>query len=329
MAVCAAHLEGHVDRVWCVSWSPCGTRLATAGGDKSIRIWAETSPGAWSTVEHLDGIHMRTVRSVAWAPTGKHLASASFDGTVAVWEFAQNQSPECIAALEGHENEVKSVAWNAGGSMLATGGRDKTVWIWEMVPTAVATDGEFECAAVLRDHTQDVKCVKWHPHHDVLASASYDDSVRTWVDDDGDWACATTLRGHDSTVWSVDFDASGTRLFSCSADCSFVVWAASQAGEGARRPDLPAYYTRLAKVDGAHARTIYSLHVHGDVVATGGADDAAFVHRITPDGPHTIARIPTAHNGDVNCVAWCPRAGQMLLATGGDDRLVKLWKVTV
>ncbi len=57
------------------------------------------------------------------------MASAGFDGITAIWEFTNGEF-ECIATLEGHENEVKSVSWSPNGQLVATCSRDKSVWIW-------------------------------------------------------------------------------------------------------------------------------------------------------------------------------------------------------
>src|SRR6202011_5594199 len=74
----------------------------------------------------------------------------------------------------------------------------------------VHPDSDFECLGVLMEHTQDVKCVAWHPTEEILASASYDDSIKLYIDDPSDdWFCFATLTGHTSTVWSICFAPSG------------------------------------------------------------------------------------------------------------------------
>lgn len=42
---------------------------------------------------------------------------------------------------------------------------------------------------------QDVKQVAWHPGGEVLVSASYDDTIKLWVDADDEWVCVQTLSG--------------------------------------------------------------------------------------------------------------------------------------
>ena len=54
-------LEGHDDQVWCVSWNPAGTLLASCGGDKTVRVWGQEGE-KWVCKSVLTEGHQRTVR---------------------------------------------------------------------------------------------------------------------------------------------------------------------------------------------------------------------------------------------------------------------------
>ncbi|KAJ2358458.1 Cytosolic iron-sulfur protein assembly protein [Coemansia sp. RSA 2618] len=301
---------------------------------------------SWHCVEVIDNAHKRTVRSVAFEPTrGRALATASFDGTTAIWDKEPDESAyECIATLEGHENEAKSVAWSPSGQLLATCGRDKSVWIWES-----NGEGDFDCISVLMEHVQDVKMVLWHPKDDLLVSFSYDNTIRVWKEDEDDWYSAATIGGHESTVWAGDFSANGKYLASVSDDRTVRVWTQRKEGSDGTadagfyyQPDL--LYECVAMVpDSVHTRAIYSVSwsapaggsddaVAGDLghLATGCGDNTLRVFKVTEaaGGSLDIA-LEHAQEGahglsDINCVKWNP-VHPGWLATCGDDGIVRIW----
>ena len=82
-------LEGHTDKVWCVSWSPSNggvSLLASAGSDKQIKIWGlSATTGEWTCLCTMDEGHTKTIRHLAWSPQGNLLASGSCDGTTCIW----------------------------------------------------------------------------------------------------------------------------------------------------------------------------------------------------------------------------------------------------
>ena len=334
--------------------------------------------GQWILHATLSGIHEKTVRSVDFAPTTNGiwiLASASFDGTVGIWQPDDNDEygtarvrDSCdgdegdwisTAQLEGHDTEVKCVRWNATGSLLATCGRDKTVWIWEcFLPGTIggqeSPGDQFECLAVLNGHQGDVKCVQFADSHgewgdgdEILLSASYDETIKCWVEDAGDWYCAATLSGvHSSTIWSMSLSPSGVRLVAGSDDGSVSIYKCYTRQEKevkfpelVEKGDQTGLWKCVGKLDQLHpSSVVYSVDYasasvgHGRI-ATGGGDNCIHILReasqSTPDRPlfSTEVSAVTDH-GDVNCVAWHPLDGS-IVASVGDDGYVRIWNFQI
>ncbi len=147
-------LEGHVDDVVAVAWSPDGRALATGSLDRSVRIWdvgsghgvmqlvntggwhARWSPdgafvaatagdervlvkdGHWGTLGALEG-HGSPVSALAWAPDSRHLASAEEAGPVRIWDVVERA---LVRELEGPTKPTLALVWSADGHHLAAGG---------------------------------------------------------------------------------------------------------------------------------------------------------------------------------------------------------------
>jgi Tol biopolymer transport system component len=118
-----AFLGGHSYFVSSAVFSPDGRRIATASGDKTVKLWnAETG----QLIRTFTG-HTGTVFSVAFNPNGMRLASGSLDETVKLWNAETGQE---IRTITGHSGNIISITFSPDGTRLASGSLDKTVKLW-------------------------------------------------------------------------------------------------------------------------------------------------------------------------------------------------------
>ncbi len=206
-------LDGHDGTVWSVAFRPDGGLLASAGADRTIRLW-EPATGR-SAGEPLTG-HRDWVWSVAFHPGGKRLASAGRDGAVVVWDLNAHPPrgrPLGGSADERHQRDVFSVAWSPDGRTLASAGWDGTILLWDVMS---GTPG-----ARLRGHADWVTSVAWSPDGRTLASGSLDGRVILWQPSSG---LARESLDHGDWVTSVAWSPDGGILATGSLTGTVILW---------------------------------------------------------------------------------------------------------
>lgn len=175
-------------------------RLATAGGDGSVKIWDV------SKIEvDVQGIllasletHTKSVNIVRWNSDGTLLASGSDDTYVIVYRLVRGGS-----GATGFGSQHK---------------KNKENWLRFYT---------------MRGHTMDVLDLSWSPR-EVIASGSIDNKVIIWGDVDRTLPSAVmrtpkrVLSGHKSFVKGVAFDPTGRFLASCCSNNVLIVWDASE-----------------------------------------------------------------------------------------------------
>ena len=100
-------LEGHTDSISRIVFSPDGRTLASASGDRTIRLWDV----ATGTHQHILSGHESWIPSITFSHNGLALASADSNGKIRLWNVTTGQYR---VTLEGHNSSVRSVAFSPG-----------------------------------------------------------------------------------------------------------------------------------------------------------------------------------------------------------------------
>ncbi|OAX32175.1 WD40 repeat-like protein [Rhizopogon vinicolor AM-OR11-026] len=154
----------HKDRVWSVTWSPDGSRIASCSADSNLIIWKweahSTSPSGESFLGPIS-TEQKAVHSVAYSPFGEKLATGGFDFTIKIWDAGTGSLQTTLC---GHTMSVSSLAWTKDGNRVISGSLDHTVRIWDILKK--------EEMYKIPAHTDAIKYIAVSDH--VFATVSYD-----------------------------------------------------------------------------------------------------------------------------------------------------------
>ncbi|MFJ6619654.1 hypothetical protein ACIQOW_19010 [Kitasatospora sp. NPDC091335] len=316
-------LTGHTDKVNAVALftAPDGTpRLASAGADRTVRIWdpATRAQDGPSLTGHTDAV--RAVAVFTEADGTVRLATGGDDGAVRIWDPATGTQDG--VPLTGHGSGVAAVAvFTApdGAVRLATGGDDGTVRIWD--PVTRAQEGR-----TLTGHTDKVTAVDVFTAPDGtvrLATGGHDTTVRIWNPATGAQE-GPTLTGHSGIVRAmVAFTApdstapDGTpRVATTGADGTVRIW---NPATGTQEGD-----TITGHSFGVAAITVFTAPDGTPRLATGCYDGEV---RVWNPATGALEAVPvTSDDHWVSAVVQFTAAdGTPRLATGGEDHTVRIW----
>jgi WD40 repeat protein len=193
---CQQTLEGHLEEVDSVVFSPDGRLVASGSLDGTAQLWDTATGEARGTLEG----HSDVVKAVVFSPDGRLVASGSRDGTVRLWDTATGKARCTLEGYESYKFEVCTVVFSPDGRLVASGSESRTVRLWD-----VATG---KALGSLKGHLDRVYEVMFSPDGRLVASGSKDGTVRLWDVKTKETICAVGRGRYDE----LSFNPDGSRL---------------------------------------------------------------------------------------------------------------------
>lgn len=123
---CSNSLPGHTEAILHVSYSPDGRKLASGGGDATVRFWDVST----NTPKHVCTGHKDHVLCTSWSPLGDRFASGDRRGEIRIWDPTTGKDMIGGKPLVGHTKWITSLSWEPAHRLKEDGGFPRLLSGW-------------------------------------------------------------------------------------------------------------------------------------------------------------------------------------------------------
>ncbi|KAK4114866.1 TAF5-like protein [Canariomyces notabilis] len=165
---CLCIYKAHDGPVFRVLWGPHGHYFATAGWDRTVRVFSQDHASA----QRLLVGHDTSISALAWHPNGTYVFSASdeADKSIRMWSIVTGN---CVRIFIGHTHYISALQCAHNGKILASADAGGTIFLWDIEKGT--------CIKRCRGHGKGgIPSLSFSAESNVLVSGGLDGTVRIW-----------------------------------------------------------------------------------------------------------------------------------------------------
>jgi len=232
------------------------------------------------------------VKGLSFHPKLSWVLSSLHNGVIQLWDY---RIGSMIDKYEEHEGgPIRGVCFHLTQPLFVSGGDDYKIKVWNYKLR--------RCIFTLLGHLDYIRTVEFHDEQPWIISASDDQTIRIW-----DWrarSCIAVLTGHNHYVMCAHFHPKEDLVVSASLDQTVRMWDTSSIKNKAETEDDG----RAVSLD----ETQHPDDKNAKKAGVFGPKDAV------------VKYVMEGHDRGVNWACFHPTLP--LIASGADDRLIKMWR---